>query len=530
MNVSSQRARELFDRYRASQRAWRLTLAAVFALEAIMLLRVGRHQWYFFDEWRLVVERVIPRAHGVSESFKQLFKPDGEHVIAIPLALFIALTRLAGIDNYWPFVFANIVVRLVTMWLADDIIRRLGARRAARLLALVSIAFFGAGFESLFGQSVIFAAFTLVFCLMAIRQALLPSTSQWRTGVLAALYLVGAIFSSSYGFPVVVGVTIYFILSSRRIAAALSLTVPPIAFLVVRALAGGSYAQQQPVAFSRLNLYVDYVQYGLARLGEGMTGIDGLGLVSYLALVALCIWFGRGRQQAWFAISMVCTVVAFYGQASLSRSVFGAEQAGASRYVFFCGVLSFVMLAGSWGQRRLELRAATIVALLIVVSFANSAGRLVEGSAQFTNFMQVSKGRLSLGFVAVERGVDPLVPDPENAPDLYLSRLQDTVHWSGSDRLIATGESCYEDRLDELTAAGIEVRSLTVRDQAALVLLLNEHSLGYLADSLSIGDLITRAAEGDTGSLVLDQFADDYTVFLTELALPAAVPSIARCR
>ncbi len=529
MDISRQRAEQVWHRYLSSDRAWKIALAIVFAAEAIMLVRVGRHQWYFFDEWRLVVERVIPTGHGPNGLFKQLFVPDGEHVIALPLAVFIALTRLAGIDNYWPFIMANVLVRVATLWLVDDILRRLNTRRAARLLIMVSVAFFGQGFESLFGQSIIFAGFTLLFCLLAIRETLKPCASQVRTGVIGAAYLVGAIFSSSYGFPVVVDVTLYLVLTSRRVAAALTLIVPPIAFLLVRALAGGSYAQQQPVAFGRLPLYVAYVQFGLGKLGEGITGLVGLGLTSYVALVAICVWLGRGRPHTWFALSLACSVVAFFGQASLSRSVFGAEQAGASRYLFFCGVLTFVMLGATWGDRRLDGRAAVVMTILVVVSLANSAGSLVDGSSFYTSKMQLSRARLGVGFVAAQRGVDLLVPDPDWAPDLYRDRLKAVLDWSGSADFIAAGTVCFERRLDELGAAGIDARALSPRDQAALVLLLNEHSLGYGENSLTIGGLIQMGADGGTGSKVLDQFKDDYAVFVSELSQPTSMPSLTRC-
>ena len=318
----------------------------------------------------------------------------------------------------------------------------------------------------------------MIFCLLAIREMLKPTTSQWVSGGLAAAYLVGAIFSSSYGFPVVVGVALYFALTSRRIAAALSFIVPPVAFLLVRALAGGSYGQQQPIALDRVPLYIDYVQFGLGKLGEEITGLDGLGLVSFVALVAPCIWFGRGREQAWFGVAMIVSVVLFLGQASLSHSVFGADQAGASRYLFFCGVLVFMMVGASWGSRRVNRRAAVVVALLVFVNLTNSIGGVINGRPFYTNNMELWKARLSVGFAAARRGFDQFVPDPDWAPDLYLSRLQTVVKWSGSDTLIAAGNTCIERSLDELTTARIDVRSLGLRDQTALVLLLHEHSLG----------------------------------------------------
>ena len=71
MDFSRERAVRSLQRYGSSIGAWRLTLGAVFAAEALILVWVGRHQWYFFDEWRLIVERVI----------------------TLPLAVFVVLTR-----------------------------------------------------------------------------------------------------------------------------------------------------------------------------------------------------------------------------------------------------------------------------------------------------------------------------------------------------------------------------------------------------------------------------------------------------
>src|SRR5258706_6632060 len=151
-----------------------------------------------------------------------MFKPDGEHVIGLPLIFFVTLVRWFGIDNYWPFVFVNIIVRVATLFALDFVLRRAGARRVVRLLAVASIAFFGEGYESLFGQSLMFAGFTMVFCLLAIGSSLHTDVSERRAGVTAALWLTLSILSSSYGFPVVGGVALFFLLTRRWRAALVS--------------------------------------------------------------------------------------------------------------------------------------------------------------------------------------------------------------------------------------------------------------------------------------------------------------------
>src|SRR4026208_2291390 len=114
-------------------------------------------------------------------------------------------------------IFINVVVRVVTLVILDDVCRRAGARRLVRLLAVATIAFFGEGYESLFAQSVMFAGFTLIFGLMAIRGGLKIDVAERGVGIVSGVWLSLSVLSSSYGFPVVVGVALFFLLTRRRL-------------------------------------------------------------------------------------------------------------------------------------------------------------------------------------------------------------------------------------------------------------------------------------------------------------------------
>ena len=305
------RTSQVLTRKMTPQKVHRIVFGCIIAAEVLMMLWVGRRQWYFYDEWRLVIERVIPHAHGPLGLFRQMFKPDGEHVIGLPLTVFVVLVRWFGIGNYWPFVFVNIIVRVATLVVLDDVCRRVGARRMVRLLAVASIAFFGEGYESLFGQSVMFAGFTLVFCLLAIRSSLLTDVSERRAGIASAVWLTLSILSTSYGFPVVAGVALFFLLTRRWRAALVSLLLPPIVFIVVRLICGGSYAEQQPVSPGHLGLYIRFVEAGLGAVGDAITGLDGLGLAGFVALVALKLGWppttARGRSWSRWSWRSSCS-------------------------------------------------------------------------------------------------------------------------------------------------------------------------------------------------------------------------------
>jgi hypothetical protein len=526
------RTLQFLSRWMTPRTVWRLAFASIIFVEVAMLLWVGRKQWYFFDEWRLVIERVVPHPDGPLAQLRLLFRPDGEHVIGIPLAIFVVIVRWFGVDSYWPFVFVNVIIRVATLFVLDDVCRRVGARRMVRLLAVATIALFGEGYESLFGQSIIFAGFTLIACLLAIRVSLKPDISERRAAIGSAAWLSVSILSSSYGFPVVAGLALYYLLIGRRRASLTTLIVPPVVFIVVRMLAGGSYAQQQPLSSSRLPLYIHYVQRGLSAVGESILGMDGLGIASFVVIALASLWLATEPRQRAFVVSILAMIVLFYLEASLSRSVFGPEQArAAGRYTFFCGVLAVAMLAAAWGQRRLEPRWAPLAAALVVVSLANSIGWLGDGSAYYTDKMQVSRDRLALGFNIVERGLAVYVPDPAWAGDMTGPGLKAVLGSKYDDEFTAKSASCFRHWDEQIVNAGVDEQSLTKSQHAALLVLLSEHAMGVGDAGASLGQLVQLGAQvTENPNGVIVQFQQDYVALAgTAIGTSDVVPSMVTC-
>ncbi len=513
------------------QTLFRLAFGCIIAAEVLMLLWVGRREWYFFDEWRLVVERVVPHANGPLAEFKLLFKPDGEHVIGIPLTFFVILVRWFGLDTYWPFIFVNIIVRVVTLVLVDDVCRRAGARRIVRLLAVATIAFFGEGYESLFAQSVMFAGFTLIFGLLAIGQSLKVEISERRAGIISAVWLACSVLSSSYGFPVVVGVALFFLLTHRRRAALVSLLVPPMVFMGVRLITGGEYSQQQPISTARIPLYIHYVQSGLSAVGESVLGTDALGVASFVGIAIASLLLVTNARSRAFVISMIVAIVAFYFEASLSRSVFGPDQArAATRYTFFCGVLAVCMIAAAWGQRRLEARWVPVVAVLAIASFANNIAWLGDGSSYYTDRMQISRARLALGLKIIDQGLTFYVPDPEFAADLNGDRLGDVIASPYDDEFMVEARKCFEHWDQELVRAGVPVTSMDAEQRAALLVLLSEHSLGAGSPGATLDELVQIAAQNQGGSGVFAQFQETFAGLASQpVGTSGFVPTTQRC-
>src|SRR4051795_10946868 len=523
------RAPEVLTRRMSRVTMFRVAFGCIVAAEVLMLLWVGRKEWYFFDEWRLIMERVLPHPGGLLGNFRLMFRPDSEHVIGIPLTLYVFLVRLFGLGSYWPIIFVNVVVRVATLFVVDAICRRAGARRLVRLLAVAAVAFFGERYEALFAQSVMFAGFTLVFALLAVSESLKDDEPQQRAGLISAAWLSCSILSSSYGFPVLVGVALFYLLTHRRRAAVISFVVPPVVFLVIRSIAGGTYASQQPLSSGRIPLYIHYVQSGLSAVGEAVLGMDGLRLVSFVIIAAGSLWLPwTGRARA-FVISMIVAIIAFYCEASLSRSVLGAEQAGsASRYTFFCGVLAVCMLAAAWGARRAEARWVPVICVLLIVSFANNIAWLGDGSDFYTSRMQISKDRIALGLAIVDRNLTFYSPDPEWAGSLVGDDLGELMQTSYKDSFMDEAGRCLDHWNAELDRAGIPDDGIDDEQRAALLVLMSEHSLGLGDAGATLNSLIQLGASSD--NRVVSQFSEIYTgLAAAPVGTAEFVPTTVRC-
>jgi hypothetical protein len=499
-----------------TERAWRVAFVSVFVLEAIVLLSGLGRQWYYFDEWRLVVERVAPPTHGVREWFHQLFRPDSEHVIAVPLMIFIPLAKWFGADTYAPFVVVNLVVRLLTMWLVSDIARRAGARRSTRLAAVLLVALFGSGYESLFGQSLIFAGLTLVFGLAAIRAVTGPDVPDVRVGLIAGGWLTLAVFCSSYAFPVVVGVALGCAVRRAGRAAGLAFAVPILVFVSVRALEGSPYAPQEPFGLDRVPVTIDYVSAGLTAVGEGITGLRGIGITAFVAIVVMLVFASRTSAQWALSACAAGGAVLFFAQASLSRSVFGPDQAASSRYVFFCAIPLLAAIVAAWGDRRFTARLAGAVSIVFLLSLSTNVARAIDGRTFYLSGMEESRQRLMIGLVAVERGATDFFPDPEHAIDLREDRIPVFLAWDGAETFLDESRACYERWAGDLAGWGLDTEGIDPVDEAALLVLVNEYSLGYGPES-TLSDLVLFAVSRAESQQVVDQFLPRYTPLLDRI-------------
>jgi hypothetical protein len=260
-------------------------------------------------------------------------------------------------------------------------------------------------------------------------------------------------------------------------------------------------------------------------------GLDALGVASFAAITVASLMLVTDNRARAFIVAMLVAIVVFYFEASLSRSVFGPDQArAATRYTFFCGVLAVCMIAAAWGQRRIEKRWVPIVVVLAIVSFANNIAWLGDGSDYYTTRMEISRARLAVGFGIIDRNLTFYAPDPEFAGDLTDDRLGSVIASRYDDEFMVEANKCVDHWNNELARAGIADDAIDDQQRAALLVLLSEHSLGVGPPGATLDVLVDLAAQNVGGSGILSQFQESYSGLVSApVDSPGFVPTTQRC-
>jgi hypothetical protein len=117
--------------------------AAVVAIAfPVLLFGLGRYHWFLRDDWVFLNERN-------TLSFEHLFEPFNVHPVATPVAAYVALWNLFGLESYRPYQAGVIVLHLAAAVLLHRIMRSSGVRPWLAAVAAGSFVFFGPGAQNI---------------------------------------------------------------------------------------------------------------------------------------------------------------------------------------------------------------------------------------------------------------------------------------------------------------------------------------------------------------------------------------------
>jgi hypothetical protein len=432
------------DRLRESARGWaaaartrRLApsaamLGVLMVAGAVNLYRKGLGLTFRYDEWNWVMNR-----RGWSAD--ALLKPHNEHLSLIPVLIFKVLFITVGIDSYWPYRVAVILVHLVCVWLVFVLARRrIGDTFALALAAL--ILFLGSAWDDLLWP---FQVGYLGSVAAGLGMLLALERRDHAGRVLACFLLAFSIASSSVGLPFAGAALVELLLrpagtwrSWERWRNVWVVAVPLTLYAIWFAIYGNPNAtpgNAHGFSLVRENgpVIPQYVADMAASTFAGLLGLTfDWGRPLAIAAVAIAIWWSGRRPVSVRALSLLVGLALFWGLTALLRAQLNG--AGDSRYIYPGAVLLVLLAAELFRAVRTGTRAALIAAIVVIFAAVGNYGSLKAGSLQFQDWSSYVRAELGALEVAGPTAPPSLAPDPVRAPDITADRYFAAIRQLGS--------------------------------------------------------------------------------------------------
>ena len=400
-----------------------LLLVAAIAVAGVLLVEWGARLSFLLDDWVFIVYR---RGFNLDA----FMKPDNEHFVAGPVAVWKLLLALFGMGSTVPYRVVSAAMFLLGVWMAFVWMRRRLGQWPA-LLGTIPIVFLGAAFDDVLW----FASITFLGSMLGGLAMLLALDRRDRNGDrLACAGLVVSLLFSSLWLAFAAGAVIDIFLRRRERpwrSRAYVVGVPVAVFVLW--WIGWGHSAESALSLHNLGAVPLYVYdsiaaalaalLGLAVPVAGMTQPAGLDWGRPLAalLILLAIWrmsrMERVPRSAWV---MLTIALAFWILGGLDLKP--GRSAWASRYQYPSAVFMVLFAAALLRGVRLDPRRLLAPALLVVT--AAVLANLVFLHEAYQSYHATSEiERADLGAVVLARKtVDPgLVLGEEIANTNYVA-------------------------------------------------------------------------------------------------------------
>jgi hypothetical protein len=409
---------EIEDR-RTDVRLWFIVLVVACAMSVPVLLQLGRHQWFFLDEWSFLVNRSVRHP-------STLFEAHNGHWVTVPVVVYRALFWVWGIRTYRPYQLCSVLAHLGVVLVLWSVSRRLGVRPWIAAAAAAAFIFYGSGAAIiLFGFQITLTVALgcgLVHILLADHDG--PVDRRDYLGLLVGLI---GLMCSGVGVPMVVGVAVLALLR-RNWRIALLHSVPlALIYLLWYAKFSADSNQKYYLGFDSVRFVGEMVRASFRGLGQYWPVGLALGL---LALVGLGVSIRQARlSTSWhplaLPLALASSCLAFAWVTGVGRvDVAGITSASSDRYVYVSTALLIPLMAlGAEALARRQIAFAIAFVMCLVIGVPGNID-LLKTSGPFT------KGDPNFVEGAAYSPFLPQLPGDMRLPlSRFAPQLAPTVDW-----------------------------------------------------------------------------------------------------
>ena len=338
---------------------WVLALVA-----ATRYLILGRHSWFYLDEWDFVVSRSAGNAGD-------LLRPHNQHWTTVPILAWRVLWQFAGLRSYFAYQALSVGLHVIVAALVRAIIRRAGVGPWIATGAAGTLLFFGAGAQNILSafQITFTGALAFGFAQLLLADHAGPLDHRDALGLVAGLL---AIMCSGVGVTLVVAVGLAtWLRRGPRIAAFHTLPLFGIyaAWYLGFARSSSSFTGSvgRVGAFARSGIWATFSALGQSG---GSGALLAVVLVAGLALLWRTTDAATRRSRFAIPAALLTGAVVFFVTAAVGH-IAGpgvVELPAESRYLYVCAALVLPVLAVAIDAlaRRSRLLGGLAIALLLI--------------------------------------------------------------------------------------------------------------------------------------------------------------------
>jgi hypothetical protein len=412
------------------------SVGVIAMISFVLSLWINRTTWFLGDDFAILTNRYFAAASG--NWSKALFLPHNDHLIALPVLVFIGLGRIFGLDNHLVYMLPAIFMHIAILFAIAIILKKRCTSTLTALSAVCCVAFMSAGFEVLM-MATNMAHVAPIF--IGLYQLILVDHDGdiSKRDIVAATLGVIAVLCAGTSIPLIVMIALFLVLQRQFKRAALIAAPPAMLWLAwfvkYGTLNHGLKGDTQFTIFNKTAQIAQYVIKGIQGSLEAISHISG----SSTFLIILCFLGLYKRSIKSKAILMpFCMAVGsvmFYFITGFSRVTFGAPVS--SRYVYL-GAIFIIPLVFIGIESLLEQVASRHIFTLVATMWISAMG--VIGFLAATETSPYSnKARIDTILEARDLVVSGSTeisgtPSPTFDPDLtvdWIKRLVDNNMWNG---------------------------------------------------------------------------------------------------
>ena len=205
------------------------SVSVVALVSFVLSLLINRNTWFLGDDFAMLTNRYFAAADG--DWSQALLLPHNDHLLVIPVLVFIGLGKMFGLDNHLVYMLPAIFMHIAILFAVGIILKKRCASTLTALSAVCCVAFMSAGYEVLM-MATNMAHVAPIF--LGLYQLILVDHDGdiAKRDIVAATLGVIAVLCAGTSIPLIVMIALFLVLQRQFKRAALVAAPPAMLWLM----------------------------------------------------------------------------------------------------------------------------------------------------------------------------------------------------------------------------------------------------------------------------------------------------------